>query len=75
MSTTIRINGRDWVIRSQSESRLILIPKDVPKRLSAFVTKAGNQRAAAEKLGISQSKIAKIISGKQSAPQFVLDQL
>lgn len=68
---TIQFSGRQWRLHSQSDRRLIFHPaKSVAAMAIAGWRKKNKltQRAAAQRLGISQSHLAKIELGTRNPP-------
>lgn len=76
MNDTIKFQGRKWRLESATETRLIFHPakSEAGEALKRW-RKANkmNQRTAAEKLGISQTHLAKIELGDRNCPPEVLN--
>lgn len=67
----LRINGKLWVIFSETASRLVLIPAKNPLR--EWREKQGiTQREACERLGLHQATYAKYELGQRKIPERVL---
>lgn len=73
----IKLNGRAWRATQANADRIILRAiTDTPGRLKAWREKKKlSQRAAAEKLGISQAVLAKVELGLRPAPPEILAKL
>jgi DNA-binding XRE family transcriptional regulator len=71
MTPTIQFQGRRWRLHKATAMRLIFHPAKSPEAVILKRWRAKqklNQRAAAERLGISQTHLAKIELGTRNCP-------
>lgn len=71
---SISLFGKKWRIQKQTSNRIVLVLDGNP--IAAWRKKEKlNQRAAAAKLGISQTHLAKIELGDRNCPTELLEKI
>lgn len=63
MSGTIKFQGREWRLHKETSAKLVFVPANNPL-LDWRKKNKLNQRAASERLGVSQGYLSKMESGE-----------